>query len=341
MITSITLENFQAHKRLVVPLDQGVTVILGPSDIGKSAVIRALEWVTTNRPTGDAYIRDDARTATVTLDVDSHTIKRVKGAEGNIYVVDDDEKRAFGTDVPEAVGNILMLGDINFQGQHDGPFWFSESAPEISRQLNRIINLQVIDTTLANLASALRTAHAEEQVCAGRYKAAVLTRRAFRFVPRFEKDVHHLERLNERVDKKTVAVKALAKIVGDAQTIQWQNTERTKETRAADELYEAGRRWSELYGHVQGIGELLSTADAEGPKAARVLPDIAPIEAMGHAWGRARAQACDLGQLVMDAEGQMKLQECLADRVNEADVEFEELMGDACPLCGQSLEGTQ
>ena len=50
MIKSIHLRNFQRHKKLDIDLSEGVNVIVGPSDIGKTAILRALYWLRFNRP---------------------------------------------------------------------------------------------------------------------------------------------------------------------------------------------------------------------------------------------------------------------------------------------------
>ena len=42
------------------------------------------------------------------------------------------------------------MPDICWQGQHDSSFWFAASAGEVSRQLNAIVDLAIIDTTLTN-----------------------------------------------------------------------------------------------------------------------------------------------------------------------------------------------
>lgn len=41
MIRRIVLRNFQNHRRLRIDLDPRVTTVVGPSDAGKSAVVRA------------------------------------------------------------------------------------------------------------------------------------------------------------------------------------------------------------------------------------------------------------------------------------------------------------
>ena len=41
----IEIVNFQSHANTKLNFDEGVNVIIGPSDSGKTAVIRAMKWI--------------------------------------------------------------------------------------------------------------------------------------------------------------------------------------------------------------------------------------------------------------------------------------------------------
>ena len=155
MLKSLKIRNFQSHKKLDLYFGK-VTSIIGPSDIGKSAVLRALLWIMENHPTGDAFIKDGTEKASVQLIADDSTIKRKRSKSQNLYTLNKEEFYAFGNKVPDPISNLFNIGDINVQRQHDSPFWFSISAGEVSRQLNSIVDLGIIDKTLATIASELR-----------------------------------------------------------------------------------------------------------------------------------------------------------------------------------------
>ena len=165
MLEKIRIENFQANEELEIKLDPHVTTIIGPSDVGKSAIIRALGWVATNHPTGYAFITYGKKKATVTLDVDGHVIVRERGKTPNTYTLDGEEFKAFGNGkVPDEIANLLNVSNVNFQGQFDTPFWFCETPGEVSRQLNQIVNLEIIDKTLGNLDSGLKESRTRVKV---------------------------------------------------------------------------------------------------------------------------------------------------------------------------------
>lgn len=154
MLESLTIENFQTWKRVTIHFGK-ITTIAGESDFGKSAIIRAIRWWALNRPNGDGFKRHGAKFVRVTGVVDGVTIKRTRG-KSNTYHVNGQELKAFGTGVPDLVADRVNVDDVNFQLQHDGPFWFCLSPPEVSRQLNDVIDLGVIDTTLSTLSKESR-----------------------------------------------------------------------------------------------------------------------------------------------------------------------------------------
>ena len=111
MIESLSITNFQRHERLDIDFDK-ITTIVGTSDIGKSAIIRAMRWVVMNRPIGTTFMRRGAKSTSVTMKVDGTEVSRIRGKDGKVYKVNDDTFRAFGADMPGAVYNAIA--DVTF-----------------------------------------------------------------------------------------------------------------------------------------------------------------------------------------------------------------------------------
>ena len=158
MIKQITLQNFQSHKNTHIVFSDKVNCFTGATDSGKSAIIRAIKWVLTNRPSGNSFVNHDAfaegkqiAPCRVVLETDKHIVERYRSATKNSYTVDGVELKAIGTDVPIEVVQALNMNDINVQFQMDKPFLLTESAGEVARILNRIVKLDDIDTTLKQL----------------------------------------------------------------------------------------------------------------------------------------------------------------------------------------------
>ena len=173
MIRSITLRNFQAHEARTIDLDR-VTCIVGPSDQGKTAVLRALRWLCLNEPRGDAFITHGKDFARVKATLDTgDVITRQLGKKGNLYRVNDGEPyKAFGSSVPDEVAKILNVDGNNFQQQLDPPFWLMASPGEVSRSLNRIVDLERIDAVLSKCSGQIRSTKAAIGVCEKRLEQA-------------------------------------------------------------------------------------------------------------------------------------------------------------------------
>jgi exonuclease SbcC len=163
MIKSIRLINFQAHEDTEVQFGRITTIVSSENDVGKTTLLRALEWVATNRGKVKAFLRLGAPYVEVILKIGKHIIVRHAGDE-NYYQLDGGKKlRAFGSGVPDSIAKILNVGEANFQGQLDAPYWFLDSPGRVAKNLNKIINLEVIDRILHEADSNVRKARAKKQ----------------------------------------------------------------------------------------------------------------------------------------------------------------------------------
>lgn len=161
MIEKLTICNFQSHKLTEINFCDGVNAIVGLSDSGKSAVLRALTWVLTNKPTGADFMSSWAtergsKTEVVLEMSDGTIVTRGRTASDNYYFLniknqDVLEFRAFGQDVPEEIKQALNVNDVNIQPQLEAPFLLSASPGDVAKTLNRIVNLDVIDTAVSSI----------------------------------------------------------------------------------------------------------------------------------------------------------------------------------------------
>jgi DNA repair protein SbcC/Rad50 len=165
MLQSIELKDFQSHKSRRLELHPGVNSIVGPSDSGKSAIVRALLWLITNRPLGEGFVSHWNRTpkgglkeetsATAVLD-NGVIISRARSKDFNGYRIGERELEAIRADIPEEVVSQLNFGEVNIQRQMDAPFLLSESPGEVARFFNRTIKLDLIDSLLTLIESRRR-----------------------------------------------------------------------------------------------------------------------------------------------------------------------------------------
>ena len=165
MIKSLEIRNIQSHKNSKLVFSPGINALVGTSNNGKSAILRALNWAITNRPLGTeillsnwAYDKNGKQIEemSVTVEKENSKLIRRKTKTENEYVLNDEVMEAIKTDVPESVKKFFSLSETNIQKQQDAPFLLSQSSGKIAEYFNRIVRLDIIDRVLANAESTRR-----------------------------------------------------------------------------------------------------------------------------------------------------------------------------------------
>ncbi len=162
-IKKLSLRNFQSHHESDLEFSPGLNIIVGPSDQGKSAIIRALRWLIYNEPRGTGFIRSGETRCMVRLEMSNGvSVERVRDESRKInrYVVempgmDPMVFERFNKEVPlevrQALGICKLVVDrdraieINTASQLEAPFLLEESGGSRSKVLGRMANLHIID----------------------------------------------------------------------------------------------------------------------------------------------------------------------------------------------------
>ncbi len=142
-IKKVILENFQSHKYTEMEFDKNLNVIVGPSDQGKSAIIRGIKWALFNEPSGDFFIREGESECSVIIEFSDNTkIKRYRSKTRNAYYLYDENGdeiifEGFGTNVPHEIMDKTLIRKVVLDGSRSnainigeqlegGPFLLSE-----------------------------------------------------------------------------------------------------------------------------------------------------------------------------------------------------------------------
>lgn len=163
-IEKIILVNFQSHTYSELSLSKGVNVIVGPSDSGKTAIMRALRWNMFNDPSGVEFVREGETEVSVTIRFQNKVeVERKRTRSKNQYILrqpDEEELifEGFGKNVPaeieEAIGiKKVMLDDkkslpLNFSDQLDGPFLLQETDAYKAQAIGRMVGVDLLDETM-------------------------------------------------------------------------------------------------------------------------------------------------------------------------------------------------
>lgn len=140
MISRLEIWDFQSIKHAVLDMATWVSIV-GESDTGKSAIVRALYALLTNQR-GDQFVRHGEQAARVSVTLDDGTRidwRKARGSSGAYLVTTADGGETLyektGSEVPADVRALLRMtvtvgGDEfmpGFQRQHDAPFLFADS----------------------------------------------------------------------------------------------------------------------------------------------------------------------------------------------------------------------
>lgn len=175
LITRVKLNGFMRYDNVDLALHPGFTAITGPTDAGKSTIIRALTWVLFNTPSGDGMIRQGQDEARVELWTDTgHHVVRYKGKRRNGYELDGQPFESVGTSVPkdiqEALGvHVAILGpkveeQLGISGQLDAPFMLGDSGGNAARILGNLSGITTIDQALSGLKPDINAARRDIEV---------------------------------------------------------------------------------------------------------------------------------------------------------------------------------
>lgn len=165
MIQSLLLINFQSHKRSELKFCKGLNIITGETDSGKTAIIRALQWLIWNTPSGNAFRSSwaDGPTAVKVWghrtwdNADNDHFEKTLNDKGAHYITDQHVLlKAFGQTIPEEVQKYFNMSEINLQEQLDAPFLLTESPGKIASFFNKIAGLDKIDLSIQYIQSQVR-----------------------------------------------------------------------------------------------------------------------------------------------------------------------------------------
>ena len=152
----VTVENFQSLAKAQIDVE-GLTAVVGPSDRGKSALVRAIDGCLFNKG-GEQFVREGASFTQVALDWpygndQRHEVVWTKGGGKNNYQIDGELFDKVGAKVPDALQAlgfkaVLIGGRLKEEGGIEGGEWVR---PQIAGQFDGIFLLDRPGTFLSEV----------------------------------------------------------------------------------------------------------------------------------------------------------------------------------------------
>jgi len=198
MITSMDIWNFQSHKKSHLEFSPGVNVIVGQSDAGKTAIIRALKWVFQNRPGGNSIKSWWGGETEVKVNLSDAIITKTR-AQSATYYLNDTKFKAMGTDVPEEIQRAINFSEINIQQQLDRPYLLDLSAGEVAGHFNRVAHLDVIDKGVSNVQHWIRGLEGDIKAANQQLEDARQSLKELDYLSEMEVEIAAVERLEIEV----------------------------------------------------------------------------------------------------------------------------------------------
>lgn len=197
-ISKVIIKGFQSHVDSGFTLSPGLTVITGPSDAGKTAVIRALRWLAFNEPQGEAFlhtirnadgsIKSAVDEAVVTVEFSDGTVitktrRKGKTTYTHSLYLEPWEKAEVPPEIKETLGLVKQTyGEnfetcLNFAFQLDPPFLLSETGSAGAKVLGKLAGTEVVDKSIGavnKLTHRIRTDIAQAEKTIGQLDVELL-----------------------------------------------------------------------------------------------------------------------------------------------------------------------
>jgi len=343
MIKLLELKNFQSHKASHLEFDPGVNVIIGPSDSGKTAIIRALRWLVWNRPSGDAFRSTWGGDTKASILIENCLIGRGKGKQEE-YFLEDTNFKAFGKEVPEEITKTLNLNDVNLQSQLDSPFLLSNSPGEVAKHFNRVAHLDQIDEGLSKVQKWIR--EIDQDISSSEKQVIGFTEdlEKFEHLEKFEVEVEVLEGMESELIHQANNKRALEKLCIDLVAIQALIEEQEKITEAGP-LVDTVLNWhidrcqinsdkAELEGLIAEIKDTEKDLENES-KILGAEKSVSLILALIEEQTEEQENCSVLQKLVKRILYTTEEQITAQNSSKRLQTEFNAVFPDTCPLCGK------
>lgn len=344
MISSIEIKNFLSHKHTILDLTNGVNVLVGPTDSGKSACIKALKWVMNNRPSGDAFRSSWGGETRVDITLEEGIcISRIKSDAKNVYIVGKTVFEGFGTKVPVEVTTLLNLNATNLQEQFDPHFLLSSSSGEVAAHFNKVAHLDKIDTSLKNLNSWIRQSTAKIAAAKVSIDDLEADVEELAYLPALEKRIQKLEKEEFNVNRDSQAISTLQGLLTKLQKVE-EDIKDAEEFLLIDvavqnaikadiKIKELTKSTTELQTVISALQTLQGTEEylvdfIQG----EVL--FAECIALDKKYNSKKATINELQKLVDRINFVKNKMEAIQDEVESKQTIFERSMPKKCPLCG-------
>ena len=347
MLKGLKLINFQSHRHSELEFSSGVNVIVGLSDAGKSAIIKAIDFAANNRPIRNDYRSHWGGRMLIQISTtDEKVISREEGEE-RCYKIDTLKLKAFGTDVPQEVRTALNFEDVNIQRQQDSHFLLNNTAGDVAKYFNKVAKFDKIDLGQQNVDKWIREINSSISYKEGQLVQEAEKLKQFVDIEKEEAEIEVLENLEKQLKAKERNIDDLSKLIISLESLETKINEFNEILEDEDSinniilLYENNRNLDNKIQNLEGLINQLINIENEIENSKLLIEEEGKIDlvlSLFEKFNKTDTEERKLANHIEDIEDiEEKITEA-EEEYKQLHEEFEQEMGDTCVLCGTKLK---
>jgi len=221
IINKLQLINYESHDDTTMEFVIGINEITGPSDQGKSGIMRSLVYAEDNSPRGDAMISDWTLTPKGAIkkgegtEVHVHKgnvlLKRIRSSELNGYTLSNlnDPLKALNSGVPAQVKEFFNFQEVNIQNQLDQHFLITRSGTDVAKFFNEMINLTDLDKAQTIINKRKLNTNAKLKICKQSIEDNTTKLNTYTWIDDLEIRINQLKQWSVEIEKHTSDISVL------------------------------------------------------------------------------------------------------------------------------------
>lgn len=335
MIDYIKLHNFEKHIDNYLEFVPGINVIIGSSNVGKSSIIKAIDWLINHNPPGDSIINYNHKECSVEASFDNVIIKKERDNKENKYILPDKELAAFGQIVPEEIQTLTKICNLNIQTQFDQFFLLQKSPGQIVKELNQFINLELMDKCVSIAKKNVNSKKKEIDLLDRDIEELKKENRQYTWLYNAENDFNIIEQKNIELEKLKDKEKTLTNFDNDLKDLKLNLIQINKRLKIKKQIKSIENKYQEYKEKLDIYQNLLYLQNklVKYNKLDSVKKDIAKIDKKRKKYEFLNQQFEDI-QLYFSYQDKLKK---LDDNLAKLKEEKNKMIPEICPLCKNKI----
>lgn len=212
MLQHVEISNFQSIREADLALGK-FTVVVGASNSGKSAFLRAVRTAVVNAP-GSTFVTRGRKAARVHLRFEDADVELERGASLATFTLNGQTYAKSGRSVPDDVRDAVRMSEVegeilNFAFQFDRPFLLDETATKVAKVLGDLTNINLLYEAVREAARRSRADNQRLKVRREDLDRSLDTLQAYRDLPKRKEALASVREAFQRLEEETRVYEAM------------------------------------------------------------------------------------------------------------------------------------